>query len=81
MEVLKVQKIRIQEMQRKARDEWEEYDLAFPNIAGKPILSKYLHRRFYLLLKEAGLPKIRFHDLRHTAATLMSNNGIPVIVV
>jgi integrase len=27
------------------------------------------------------LPEIRFHDLRHTAASLMLNNGIPVIVV
>ena len=81
VEVLKAQKIHVQEMQQKARDEWEEYDLVFPNLTGKPILSKYLRRRFYLLLKEAGLPKIRFHDLRHTAATLMLNNGIPVIVV
>ena len=29
----------------------------------------------------AGLPVIRFHDLRHTAASLMLNHGIPVIVV
>jgi len=27
------------------------------------------------------LPEIRFHDLRHTAASLMLNRGIPVIVV
>jgi len=31
--------------------------------------------------KKAGLPEIRFHDLRHTAATLMLMNGIPLIVV
>lgn len=29
-----------------------------------------LRREFYLLLERAGLPRVRFHDLRHTAATL-----------
>jgi len=36
---------------------------------------------FNRLLGEAGIPKIRFHDLRHTAASLMLNNGVPPIVV
>ena len=30
---------------------------------------------------KADLPDIRFHDLRHTAAFLMLNNGIPVLIV
>jgi integrase len=34
-----------------------------------------------LLLENAGLPRIRFHDLRHTAASIMLNHGVPVIVV
>jgi len=29
----------------------------------------------------AGLPEIRFHDLRHTAASLMLNHSIPILVV
>ncbi|MGW8249324.1 MAG: tyrosine-type recombinase/integrase [Anaerolineales bacterium] len=33
------------------------------------------------VLKAANLPRIRFHDLRHTAASLMLNHGVPVIVV
>ena len=33
------------------------------------------------LVVKADLPKIRFHDLRHTAASLMLNNGVPPIVV
>ncbi|MFC2028966.1 tyrosine-type recombinase/integrase [Chloroflexota bacterium] len=31
--------------------------------------------------KNTGLPDIRFHDLRHSAATLMLQNNIPLIVV
>ena len=33
------------------------------------------------LIRQAGLPEIRFHDLRHTAATLLLNHGVPPIVV
>ena len=40
-----------------------------------------LKRSFKPLLKRAGLPQIRFHDLRHTAATLMLSGGVhPKIV-
>ena len=34
-----------------------------------------------ILLGKAGLPEIRFHDLRHTAASLMLNNNIAPIMV
>ena len=37
-------------------------------------------RYFRASLKAANLPKIRFHDLRHTAASLMLNNGVYVLV-
>ena len=40
-----------------------------------------LLRDFYKLLRDAGLPRIRFHDLRHTSASLKLNHGIPLIVV
>jgi len=40
-----------------------------------------LVRNFKRLIKLAGLPEIRFHDLRHTAASLMLNHGVPAIIV
>jgi len=40
-----------------------------------------LRRSFYPLLNRGGLPRIRFHDLRHTAATLLLVQGVhPKIV-
>ena len=40
-----------------------------------------LRKEFKQLIGQAGLPEIRFHDLRHTAASLMLNHGVPVIIV
>jgi integrase len=60
---------------------WNAEDLIFPSKAGKPMDPGNLRRMYKNLLKSAGLPNIRFHDLRHTAATLMLNNGIPVLIV
>jgi integrase len=49
---------------------------------GKPLHpSNFLQRSFYPLQERAGLPRIRFHDLRHSAATLLLGLGInPKIV-
>ena len=57
-------------------------DLVFSNGLGKPTHpSNLLRRSFRPLLERAGLPKVRFHDLRHTAATLLLGEGIhPKIV-
>jgi integrase len=50
---------------------WEDCDLVFANEVGRPIEAGNLLRRSYWpLLEKAELPRIRFHDLRHTAATL-----------
>lgn len=43
--------------------------------------SNVRRRSFAKALKKAGLPSIRFHDLRHTAATLMLQNGINIKAV
>lgn len=64
-----------------AGDLWQEHGLMFPSRVGTPIHHRNLLRDFKILLKTAGLPLIRFHDLRHTAASLLLNQGVPVIVV
>lgn len=60
---------------------WREHGLVFPSEVGTPLNSNNVVRAFRSLLIEAGLPQIRFHDLRHTAASLMLNNGVDVLVV
>ncbi len=53
-------------------DLWQDYDLVFPTTIGTPLdVSDLTYRSFRPLLGRAGLPRIRFHDLRHTYATLM----------
>jgi integrase len=61
---------------------WEDNDLVFANHVGRPLSSQNLvQRHFHPLLERLSLPKIRFHDLRHTAATLLLNEGVhPKIV-
>jgi integrase len=62
--------------------DWVDNDLVFPSGRGGPMEGSYfLRRKFVPMLKRAGLPEIRFHDLRHTAATLLLLQGIhPKIV-
>ncbi len=51
---------------------WQGQDLVFTTQVGTPIDDGHLLvRQFRPLLERAGLPRIRFHDLRHTAATLL----------
>lgn len=61
--------------------ELTEEDLIFPSEKLLPMTESVVRMNFKRILKKAGLPNIRFHDLRHTAASLMLNNNIPVIVV
>jgi integrase len=57
-------------------------DLIFTNEAGRCLdAPNLLKRHFHPLLIRAGLPIIRFHDLRHTAATLMLLKGVTPKVV
>jgi integrase len=50
-------------------------DMVFANALGEPIHPNTLAARFTKLQAQAGVPKIRIHDLRHTSATLMLANG------
>ena len=70
--------------QERARqgEKWQEGDFVFTSRHGQPIYAtNVVNRWFPKLLAAAGLLRIRFHDLRHTAATLLLGQGVhPKIV-
>ncbi len=60
---------------------WDDGDLVFCSATGRPITASGLRRSYEPLLKRAGLPRMRFHDLRHTSATLLLGRGVHPKVV
>lgn len=62
-----------------AGDSWKEHNLLFTTTIGTPLDCSNLQKDYLSVLERASLPRIRFHDLRHTAASLMLNNGVEVI--
>lgn len=59
-------------------EKWQDFDLIFPSTIGTPQSPSNLLREFKMLLGEAGVRVIRFHDLRHTAASHMLDQGVPI---
>jgi integrase len=56
---------------------WRDYGLVFATTTGTHLNpSNLTNRSFKPLLKRVGLPDIRFHDLRHTCATLLLSKGV-----
>ena len=53
----------------------------FPSPNGGPISPDSVLHMLHRVLKRAGLPKVRFHDLRHTFATLALQNGVDIKTV
>jgi len=81
IEALKKHRVRQLEARIKMGDRWQEHGLIFPNIYGAYFNPDHVWRLFKKLLKQAGLPNVRFHDLRHSAATVLIAAGVPLKVV
>ena len=61
---------------------WQnDWDLVFTNEDGTPLSRSVVTKRFQRTLQTAGIAKRRFHDLRHTCATLLLTQGVPLRVV
>ena len=81
LEALKEHRVRQLEAKLKAGPSWQEHDYVFCTLHGTHLNPNHVVEEFKLLLKKAGLPDIRFHDLRHSAATLLLSLGVhPKIV-
>ena len=82
--------IRILKKQKLRQAEWklqygEAYDndlnLVFTNPLGKHLTSVTIYNHFKAIVTQMGLPEVRFHDLRHTYATMPLQNGVNVKTV
>jgi integrase len=69
-------KRQLEERMRKA-GLWEDHGLVFPSEVGTPMSGRNLYRAFKIRAKRSSLPQtLRFHDLRHTCATLLLKQGV-----
>jgi integrase len=75
-EVLRRHRSRQNEERLVAGPLWQDNNLVFPTVTGTTTSgTNLLGRHFKPLLKRAELPQIRFHDLRHTCATILLMAG------
>lgn len=82
LEKLKQHRVRQLEEKLKAGPAWTDNDLVFCSTVGGHLhTSRILFAQFKGLLKKAGLPDIRFHDLRHSSATMLLSIGVHPKVV
>jgi Site-specific recombinase XerD len=72
-----------QEKDRSALDEglYQENDFVFCWQDGRALRPDYVYRHFQKLLKKHNFPMARFHDLRHSFATIMLEQGVEMEVV
>ncbi|MBW1596837.1 site-specific integrase [Streptomyces sp. JJ38] len=74
-----------QEQQQREREAagttWQDSGHVFATAQGRAIDPTNLTRAFTTLLRKAGLRRIRFHDLRHSTATLLLEQGVELVVI
>jgi len=82
LDVLKQHRARQLEAKLKAGPKWEEHDYVFcTSVSTHLNPDRDVLFQLKKVLKQAGLPDIRFHDLRHSAATLLLSMGVHPKVV
>jgi integrase len=69
-------------MRLRAGPAWSgnDWDLVFTTDQGDPVSGSVVTHQFQALLKASGLPRQRFHDLRHAAASFMLAQDVPLRV-
>jgi integrase len=76
LDALRTHKARQSERRLQTGEVYQDHDLIFCTALGTPLdRGNVVKRDFWPLLRQAGLRRIRFHDLRHTFATLLIAQG------
>jgi integrase len=73
---LKAHRARQNQERLRAGAGWQDHDLVFASTIGTPLDMTNNLRELRRVLEANDLPKLRFHDLRHTAATLLLAQGV-----
>jgi integrase len=81
VEALREHRDRLVEDRRSAGARWRDTGLVFATRHGGPLEPGNVVRSFKRALRRAGLPEMRFHDLRHSCATLLLVQGVAPRVV
>jgi len=79
--LLKQHRIEQLEMRLKVGSSWQDRDLLFTGLKGGYFNPRYMPKLFDKVLIEAGLPHMKFHNLRHSAATLLLSMGVSAKMV
>ena len=80
-DALRVHRVRQTEQRLAAGNVWEDRGFVFCQPTGRPIDRRRDWQDWKTLLKAAGVRDARLHDARHTAATLLLQQGVPARVV
>ncbi len=81
LDMLKQHRVQQLELRLKVGDSWQNLDLVFTGLHGGYFNPRYMPKLFNKVLTEAGLRHIRFHDLRHSTATLLLSMGVNIKMV
>jgi integrase len=64
-----------------AGPDWQDGDLVFSNWRGGPLDGVRITKQFQMALAREGLPRVRWHDLRHSCATFLLSRGVSIRVI
>ena len=78
VDAIKRHQTRQREERLRAGRYWQQTGLVFTSTIGTPMEAREVTRILHRTLTKAGLPSVRMHDLRHTAATLLLAQGVDV---
>ena len=81
IEALRVHKGRQNKEKLLAGRYWQETGLVFTSTVGSPSDASDVSRAFVAFLERSGLPRMRFHDLRHSCGSLLLAQGVPLKVI
>ncbi len=77
-EVFRQHRRRQADERKEARDRWQDQGLVFTTKLGTAIEPRNMNRHLDRLCAQAGVPRIRFHDMRHSCTTLLYDQGVPI---